>query len=85
MIFGKIARPDRFNRKKTGEGKIYAYCVFCRRILFVFLFLIDLIFSNTLSVLTDILAVVCWVVAFLVSVGLAEYTVKRIKEKYKEK
>lgn len=51
----------------------------------VFLFLIDLIFSNTLSVLTDILAVVCWVVAFLVSVGLAEYTVKRIKEKYKEK
>ena len=50
----------------------------------VFLFLIDLIFSNTLSVLTDILAVVCWVVAFLVSVGLAEYTVKRIKEKYKE-
>lgn len=51
----------------------------------VFLFLIDLIFSNTLSVLTDILAVVCWVVAFLVSVGLAEYTVKRIKEKYKGK
>lgn len=51
----------------------------------VFLFLIDLIFSNTLSVLTDILAVFCWVVAFLVSVGLAEYTVKRIKEKYKEK
>lgn len=51
----------------------------------VFLFLIDLIFSNTISVLTDILAIVCWVITFIVSVGLAEYTVKKIKEKYKGK
>lgn len=48
----------------------------------VFLFLIDLIFRNTLSAVADILAIVCWIVAFLVSVGLAEYTVKNIRERY---
>ena len=44
----------------------------------IFCFLIDLIFRNTLSVFTDLLAVVCWIIAFIVSVGLADYTVKRI-------
>lgn len=51
----------------------------------IFLLLIDLIFANTLSALTDILAVLCWIVTFVVSVGLAEYTVKKIKEKYGKK
>ena len=51
----------------------------------VFLVLIDLVFCHTLSVLTDILAVVCWVVAFIVSVGLAEFTVRKIREKNKGK
>ena len=46
----------------------------------IFCFLIDLIFRNTLSVFTDLLAVVCWIIAFIVSVGLADYTVKRIKK-----
>ena len=46
----------------------------------IFCFLIDLIFRNTLSVFTDLLAVVCWIIAFIVSVGLAGYTVKRIKK-----
>lgn len=46
----------------------------------IFCFLIDLIFRNRLSVFTDLLAVVCWIIAFIVSVGLADYTVKRIKK-----
>lgn len=46
----------------------------------IFCFLIDLIFRNTLSIFTDLLAVVCWIIAFIVSVGLADYTVKRIKK-----
>lgn len=46
----------------------------------IFCFLIDLIFRNTLSVFTDLLAVVCWIIAFVASVGLADYTVKRIKK-----
>ena len=48
------------------------------------LFLIDLIFRNTLSVLTDIMAVICWIIAFVASVGLAEYTVKKIRNKYQK-
>lgn len=41
--------------------------------------LIDLLFRNTLSVLTDLLSVVCLVIALVVSVGLADFTVKRIR------
>lgn len=52
---------------------------------FLFLFLIDLIFRNTLSIFTDIMAMVCWVIAFIISVGLAGYTVKKIKDKYEKK
>ena len=44
----------------------------------LFLFLIDLVFRNTLSILTDILAVICWVIAFIASVELADYTVKKL-------
>ena len=50
----------------------------------VSLFLINLIFRNTLSVLTDIMAVICWIIAFFASVGLAEYTVKKIRNKYQK-
>lgn len=48
----------------------------------IFFFFLDLIFRNTLSIIADFLAVVCLIVAFFVSVGLAEYTVKKIKDKY---
>lgn len=44
-------------------------------------FLIDLGFRNFLHPITDILAVVCWVIALVVSVGLADWTVRRIKRK----
>ena len=50
----------------------------------IFLFLIDLVFRNTLSVYTDILAVVCWIIALIISVGLADFTVKKIKENHKK-
>lgn len=50
----------------------------------IFLFLIDLVFRNTLSVYTDILAVVCWIIALIISVGLADFTVKKIKKNYKK-
>lgn len=45
----------------------------------IFLILIDLVFRNTLSVYTDILAVICWIIALIISVGLANFTVKKIK------
>ena len=51
---------------------------------YVFVKLIDLLFRHTISPVTDVLAVVCWVAALVISVGLAEYTVKKIKEKYQK-
>ncbi len=51
----------------------------------LFLFVIDLLFRNTLSAMTDILAIVCWIIAFIASVGLADFTVKKVREKDSEK
>ena len=53
---------------------------FCRCVLPGFLFLIDWIFRNTLSALASIAAVACWVIALIASVGLAHYTVEKIKD-----
>ena len=55
----------------------FAVVYFC-----IFLFFIDLIFRNTLSVFTDIFAVICWIIALIVSIGMADYTVKKVKDKY---
>jgi hypothetical protein len=49
---------------------------------FVLFRIIDLIFRNTLNIITDILAVACLIAALIVSVGLADYTVKKIKDYY---
>lgn len=48
----------------------------------VFAFFIDLIFRNTHHIVTDLLTIVCWVVALIVSVGLADYTAKKIQDRY---
>ena len=45
----------------------------------IFCGLIDLIFRHTLSISSNILAIVCWVIAFIISVALADYTAKKIK------
>ena len=59
-----------------------AEAVFSAAYFLGFLFLIDLVLRHTLSLFTDILAIVCWIIALIASVGIAEYTVKKIKEKY---
>ena len=64
-----------YERQNTCDFSFFTVVYFL-----IFCFLIDLIFRNTLSVFTDLLAVVCWIIAFIVSVGLADYTVKRIKK-----
>ena len=46
----------------------------------VFVYLIDLIFRNTLNPLTDILAVVCWIIALVVSVGLSDCPILLLKK-----
>jgi len=47
----------------------------------ILFFLLDLVFRNaSISVFTNILILVCWIIAFILSVGLAEYTEKKIKK-----
>ena len=48
---------------------------------YLFVKLIDLFFRHAITPFADILAIICWMIAFIVSVGLADYTVKKIKEK----
>lgn len=50
----------------------------------VFLVVVDLIFRHTLSVTANLLALACLVIALIVSVGLTEYTIRKIKEKYEK-
>lgn len=52
----------------------------------IFLFLIDLRFRHTtIDIIINIRIVICWIIAFIISVGLAEYTVEKIKDKYGKK
>ena len=46
----------------------------------VFLFLIDLVFRSTTTVTANLLAVACWVIAFIASVGPADLTAKKIRK-----
>lgn len=45
---------------------------------------VNFIFRNTFSTLSDILIVVCWGIVFIISVGMAEYTEYKIREKYEK-
>ena len=46
----------------------------------IFCYFIDLVFRNTLSIYSDLLAIACWVIAFIISVALDNHTVKKIKD-----
>lgn len=46
----------------------------------VFGFVLDAVFRHTHSILTDLLTVVLWGVALIVSAALAEYTLQKIRE-----
>ncbi len=46
----------------------------------IFFYLLDLVFRNTLSPVTDVLAGLCLIIAIIISILLADYTVKKIKE-----
>ena len=40
---------------------------------------IDFVFRNTIGLAANLLVIFCWSIALIISVGLAEYTVKKIK------
>jgi len=54
---------------------------FLAAVYFAILFIVlKFAFRGTLHILTDLLSIACLVVALIVSVALAEFTVKRIKQ-----
>lgn len=47
----------------------------------IFGYIIDFVFRHVPgSVMTTLLVLWCWAIALIISVGLAEYTVKKIRE-----
>ncbi len=53
-----------------------------------FFVIINFVINNFVSIgfaADSFLAIFCWVIAFFASVGLAEYTEKKIAEKYSKK
>lgn len=69
--------------KKGGGGMLTAF--FTAVYFVVLAFFVNLGFRHTIGAAANILAVACWVVAFIASVGLADYTVKKIRAKYQAK
>lgn len=43
------------------------------------------LFRNTLSAMTNIFSIFCLIVAFLVSFGLAEFTARKIANRYRDR
>jgi len=47
--------------------------------------IIDLVFRNCgINFVFDILAVVCWIIALVVSVGLGDFTVRKVEEYFRK-
>ena len=46
---------------------------------------IDFLFRNSgVNFVIDVLAVVCWIIAFVASVGLGDFTVKKVEESFRK-
>lgn len=46
--------------------------------------ILHFLFRNTMGIVADILTIICLFIALIISVGLAEYTEKKIKDKTKK-
>ena len=61
--------------------KNFLFFIFTAIYFYLFCQIIDLIFRNCgISFILDILAVVCWIIAFVTSVGLGDFTAKKVEE-----
>jgi len=61
--------------------KNFLFLIFTAVYFYLFCQVIDLAFrSSGISFILDILVVVCWIIALVASVGLGDYTVKKIEE-----
>lgn len=65
--------------------KNFLFLVFTAIYFYLFCQIIDLIFRNCgISFILDILAVICWIIAFVTSVGLGDFTVKKVEEHFQK-
>lgn len=76
---------DPSNADKIERGNFPITVIFIIVYFLYLLHVIAVIFDHIpWTTLTDILALVCFVIAFIASVGLAEFTEKKIAEKYRQ-
>lgn len=60
--------------------KNFLFFIFTAVYFYLFCQVIDLIFRNSgPNFVIDLLAIVCWIVSFVASIGFADYTVKTIE------
>ncbi|MBR1972290.1 MAG: hypothetical protein IKA16_02490 [Oscillospiraceae bacterium] len=60
--------------------KNFLFLIFTGVYFYLFCQVIDFLFRNSgLNILLDILVIVCWIAALVASVGLSDYTVKKIE------
>ena len=65
--------------------KNFLFFIFTAIYFYLFCQIIDLIFRNCgISFILDILAVVCWIIAFVISVGLGDFTAKKAEEYFQK-
>lgn len=63
-------------------AKIVLTVLFTALYFICFAYGIHWLFRNTLSAMTNIFSIFCLIVAFLVSFGLAEFTARKIADRY---
>lgn len=70
----------------SGKGSNnFLIVVFTAMYFYIFLKIIDLVFRHgPVSAGFSIFTIVCWVIAFIVSVGLSVFTEKKIAEWYRK-
>ena len=65
--------------------KSFLFVVFTAFYFWLFCQVIDYLFRNSgVNFVIDVLAVVCWIIAFVASVGLGDFTVKKVEESFRK-
>ena len=65
--------------------KSFLFVVFTAFYFWLFCQVIDFLFRNSgVNFVIDVLAVVCWIIAFVASVGLGDFTVKKVEESFRK-
>ena len=70
---------------KEETMKNFLFIIFTAFYFYLFCQVIELLFRNSdVNFIFDILAVVCWIIAFVASVGLGDFTVKKVEKSFRK-